>query len=102
MTDWGSVPGWLEAVGTVGSFAFIGYGLLREIRLRREDEERRRLDDERAAAERRDAEADMARLVTLGFAAVDATHVELHILNDSPGPIRRLTYTLSVTRNGVV
>jgi hypothetical protein len=45
-------------------------GLVRERRLRHEDDERRRIADERAAAERRDAEADHVCLVSNGHAVI--------------------------------
>ncbi|MEV4536240.1 hypothetical protein AB0J82_20845 [Asanoa sp. NPDC049518] len=75
--DWGSLPDWLAGIaGTI-----VAGGLFWEVR-------QRRLADARADAERRDAEASHARLVS--------THVEttlddrciLRVVNDGPGPIQ--------------
>jgi hypothetical protein len=91
MVQFGTVPDWLAAVGTVGSLGLLAVGLLREIRLRRED-------DERAAAERRDAEADLARLITVDFGWRDG-NITFVIRNDSPSPIRHLRIALCVQRD---
>lgn len=83
--DWGSVPDWVAAVGGAISLFVVVIGLLYEIR-------RRRLDDERAAAERRDAEARQARLVTFDWSPTETDHdVQVSIRNDGDGPIRHVT-----------
>lgn len=85
--QWGTVPDWLAAIGTVGSFGLVGWGLLREVRLRR-------VEDSRAAAERRDAEAGSARLVTalahgvrLNAGRTAIVAIMFSIRNGSTGPI---------------
>ncbi|MEU6992701.1 hypothetical protein ABZ953_18855 [Streptomyces sp. NPDC046465] len=79
---YGTVPDWVAAVGTVAATLLLAVGLLREIR-------RRRIDDARAATERRAAEANQARLVSVVFRARGSgLRVECVVRNDSPAPVR--------------
>ncbi|MEU7576297.1 hypothetical protein AB0B50_01650 [Streptomyces sp. NPDC041068] len=89
--DFGSVPDWVGAVGTAAATLLLAVGLLREIR-------RRRLDDARAAAERRAAEANQARLVSVLFRVRGSgRRVECVVRNDSSEPIRDAVPWLSWT-----
>jgi hypothetical protein len=62
--SWGSVPDWVAAIGSVLAFVGFGVALLREVRLRRIDDERTAEDRRQLEAERRDTEANQARQVT--------------------------------------
>ena len=85
---WGTLPAWLGAVGTIGSFVVIGIGLLYEVHQRR--------------VERRDDQAAEARLVFLDVQAdIDPNHtnVLLSLRNYGTVPVRDLAIRiLSVSR----
>jgi hypothetical protein len=66
--DWGSVPDWGAAVGTLLAFGIVFVGLRRERRRRRQDEARWEGDRRRLEDERRDLEATQARLVSADIA----------------------------------
>jgi hypothetical protein len=94
--DWGTVPAWVGAIGSLLVAAVIGGGLLYEIRLRR-------VADVRAAAERYDAMAAQARLVSVGGGIAKGRGGRISIRNDGDGPIRNLSYVvLARTPDGQV
>lgn len=78
--DWGSVPDWLSALGALFNLIFLGVALLREIRLRRAEEERR-------DRERRDLEARHARRVSVAVRDSSGLRLDLEVANDGDGPI---------------
>lgn len=78
--NWGSLPDWLAAIGTVGSLGVVAIGLTREVKRRRED-------DRAAAAERRHATARQARLVTAVARAWSPQQVHVTVRNESQAPI---------------
>jgi hypothetical protein len=96
--DWGNVPAWVSGIGSVGALAFLVRGQLRGDRLNREQRERE--DAQRALedADRIDAAARPARLVTFAYALVrdDGASGDLcdklviDVTNDSDGPISDL------------
>ncbi|MFF1376230.1 hypothetical protein [Streptomyces sp. NPDC058308] len=80
--DYGSVADWVAAVGTAAATLLLAVGLLREIR-------QRRLDDASAATERRAAEANQARLVSVAFRVRGSgLRVKCVVRNDSAAPVR--------------
>lgn len=87
--DWGTVPAWVGALGSLLVSAVIGGGLLREIH-------QRRLEDSRAAAERYDRLAAHARLVSVGGGIAKGRGGRISIRNDGDGPIRNVSYVLLV------
>ena len=90
MTDWGSVPDWFAAVGTVGGTLVVGGALWYEIR-------RRRLDDERWHGDQRSAEAAHGRLVSVTFMTTGGhDHFKIRVDNDGPGPIKQIKLALLV------
>lgn len=88
--DWGTVPAWVGAVGSLLVAFVIGGGLLNEMRQRREA-------DERAAAERFDAAAAPARLVSVGGGIAKTRGGKVSVRNDGDAPIRNISYAV-VTR----
>jgi hypothetical protein len=94
--DWGTVPAWVGAIGSLLVAGVIGGGLLYEIRLRR-------VSDARSAAERYDAMAAHARLVSVGGGIAKGRGGRISIRNDADGPIRNLSYVvLARTADGEV
>lgn len=87
--DWGTVPAWVGAAGSVLVAFVIGGGLLYEIKLRR-------MADERAAAERYDATAALARLVSVGGGIAKTKGGKVSVRNDGDAPIRNLAYAVVV------
>lgn len=87
--DWGTVPAWVGAIGSLLLAVIFGGGLLHEIH-------QRRLADARAAAERFDRMAAQARLVSVGGGIAKGRGGRISIRNDGDGPIRNLSYTLVV------
>lgn len=85
--DWGTVPAWAGALGSLLVAMVIGGGLLYEIRLRR-------VADAQTAAQRYDAMAAHARLVSVGGGIAKGRGGRISIRNDGDGPIRNLSYTL--------
>ncbi|WP_433530006.1 hypothetical protein ACQPYA_27980 [Micromonospora sp. CA-263727] len=71
--DWGTVPDWFGAVGSVGSVLFVYVGLRREIRARRADEQR--------------ARASHARLVSAVVEKRGSSIVRVVISNESDAPV---------------
>ncbi|QSB14528.1 hypothetical protein JQS43_24120 [Natronosporangium hydrolyticum] len=90
--DWGTVPAWVGAVGSLLVAFVIGGGLLNEMRQRREA-------DERAAAERFDRAAAPARLVSVGGGIAKTRGGKVSVRNDGDAPIRNIAYAV-VTRGG--
>jgi len=90
VVDWGSVPAWIGAVGSLLVAAVIGGGLLHELRMRREA-------DARAEAERYDAAARPARLVSVGGGIAKSRGGKVSVRNDGDAPIRALAYTVVTT-----
>lgn len=90
--NWGSVPEWFGAIGTILGTLIVGGGLWYEIR-------QRRLADRQAEEERRDALAAPARLVTLDI-RTDHGRYLIKVRNDGAAPIRKLTYTAMWTLDG--
>lgn len=88
--DWGTVPAWVGAVGSVLVAFVIGGGLLSEIR-------QRRIADERAAAERFNAAAAPARLVSVGGGIAKTRGGKVSVRNDGDAPIRNVAYTVVTT-----
>ncbi|MEU1585674.1 hypothetical protein [Micromonospora sp. NPDC005710] len=73
VVDWGSVPDWFGAVGSIASVLFVYLGLRREIRARRNDDLRVR--------------ATQARLVS-AVAEIRGTSVlRLTVANESDAPV---------------
>ncbi|WP_406072955.1 hypothetical protein [Micromonospora sp. NBC_01638] len=73
MVDWGSVPDWFGAVGSIASVLFVYLGLRREIRARRTDDMRVR--------------ATQARLVS-AVAEIRGTSVlRVTVANESDAPV---------------
>ena len=94
--DWGTVPAWVGAIGSLLVAIVIGGGLLYETRLRR-------MADARSAAERFDAMAAHARLVSVGGGIAKGRGGRISIRNDGDGPIRNLSYVvLAGTADGEV
>lgn len=87
MVDWGTVPAWVGAIGSLLVAFVIGGGLLSEIRQRRQA-------DERAAAERYDAAAAPARLVSVGGGIAKTRGGKVSIRNDGDAPIRNIAYAV--------
>lgn len=87
--DWGTVPAWVGAVGSLLVAFVIGGGLLYEIKLRR-------VADERAAAERYDVAAALARLVSVGGGIAKTRGGRVSVRNDGDAPIRNLRYAVMV------
>lgn len=85
--DWGTVPGWVGAIGSFLVAFVIGGGLLFEIRLRR-------VADARTAAQQYDQMAAHARLVSVGGGIPKGRGGQISIRNDGDGPIRNLSYCL--------
>ncbi|BEL04125.1 hypothetical protein Q0Z83_023160 [Actinoplanes sichuanensis] len=86
--DWGSVPDWIAGIGSVFATLLAVSGLLYEMH-------KRRLTEARAAAERRAAEANQARLVSVqARVRGDGHRAELILRNDSAAPIRTVTPVL--------
>ncbi|KQU61304.1 hypothetical protein ASG84_01970 [Rhodococcus sp. Leaf278] len=82
MVDWGSVPAWLGAVGTLGAVVVALTPAVRDSRRYAEDADLR-------AAERRDLEAAQARLV---FFELDSFGgVKVTIVNSSDAPIHHVS-----------
>jgi len=82
--NWGSVPDWIAGVGSVMAMLLAISGLLYEMH-------KRRLSDAEAAAERRAAEANQARLVSVEVRVRGEGHrAELGLRNDSAAPIRTM------------
>lgn len=84
------MPAWVGAIGSLLVAFVIGGGLLNEMRLRREA-------DERAAAERLDALAAPARLVAVGGGIAKTRGGKVSVRNDGDAPIRNIEYAV-VTR----
>lgn len=93
VVDWGTVPAWVGAIGSLAVALVIGGGLLQEIRQRREA-------DERAAAERFDALAAPARLVSVGGGIAKTRGGKVSVRNDGDAPIRNLSYAVVVRSQG--
>ncbi|MGH3679550.1 MAG: hypothetical protein ACRDT2_04595 [Natronosporangium sp.] len=87
--DWGTVPAWVGAIGSLFVAFVIGGGLLYEIKLRR-------MADERAAAERYDASAAQARLVSVGGGIAKTRGGKVSVRNDGDAPIRNIAYAVVV------
>lgn len=85
--DWGTVPAWVGALGSVLVATVIGGGLLYEIHMRR-------LADARVEAQWYDRMAAHARLVSVGGGIAKGRGGRISIRNDGDGPIRNLSYTL--------
>jgi hypothetical protein len=83
------VPAWVGAVGSLLVATVIGGGLLYEIHMRR-------VADAKADAQRFDAMAAAARLVSVGGGIAKGRGGRISIRNDGDGPIRNLSYTLLV------
>ena len=88
--DFGSVPDWVEAIGTSGALGFLAYQVIRE---RRRDRQMQ----EREAAARRDDEARQARLVSVAikfhYGLLDDDYgwrIIATVINDSAEPIRNV------------
>jgi hypothetical protein len=80
--NWGSVPDWIAGIGSVIATLLAVTGLLYEMK-------RRRLSEAEATAERRAAEANQARLVSVeAQVRGDGHRAELTLRNDSAAPIR--------------
>lgn len=95
--NWGSVPDWFAAIGTIVSVLLIGAGLLREIRRRRLDDEQTAAERREIEAERRDAEAAQARLVTSSLGANPrGRFAEISVDNASDAPILGVTPTIVI------
>lgn len=105
--DFGSVPDWVEALGTSGALGFLAVQLVRERKRDRETQER-------AAATKRDDEAKQARLISIkvswkfghecGSTEVDRPDAriwlgQIHVMNDSTQPIRRVFPYMKHRRN---
>jgi hypothetical protein len=88
--DWGTVPAWVGAVGSLLVALVIGGGLLNEMKQRREA-------DERAVAERLDRAAAPARMVSVGGGIAKTRGGKVSVRNDGDAPIRNLSYAV-VTR----
>ncbi|MBX5331557.1 hypothetical protein HQO90_11200 [Rhodococcus fascians] len=82
MVDWGSVPAWLGAVGTIGA---VVVALTLAVR----DSRRYAVKADIRAAERRDLEAAQARLVLFELSAFGG--VKVTIVNRSNAPIHRVS-----------
>jgi hypothetical protein len=80
VVNWGSVPDWIAAIGTVLAFAGFSIALIWEIR-------KRRYDDEQLAADRREAEAQQARLVFWTLLGGLSHETRVNVRNASDGPI---------------
>jgi hypothetical protein len=87
--DWGTVPAWVGAVGSLLVAFVIGGGLLYEIKLRR-------VADERASAERYDVAASLARLVSVGGGIAKTKGGKVSVRNDGDAPIRNIAYAVVV------
>jgi hypothetical protein len=85
--DWGTVPAWVGAIGSLLVATVIGGGLLYELHMRR-------VADARAEAQRYDQLASHARLVSVGGGIAKGRGGRISIRNDGDGPIRNLSYTL--------
>ena len=85
---WGSVPDWIAAVGSVIAMLLAVSGLLYEMH-------KRRLTEAETVAERRAAEGNQARLVSVEVRVRgDGHRAELTLRNDSPAPIRTVALVL--------
>jgi hypothetical protein len=78
--NWGSVPDWIAAIGSVLAFAGFAIAFIWEVR-------KRRLDDEQVASDRRDAVKRHARLVYTNLNGGSDTQTRLIIHNQGTGPI---------------
>ncbi len=85
--DWGTLPAWVGALGSLLVATVIGGGLLYEIHMRR-------LADARVEAQWYDRMAAHARLVSVGGGIAKGRGGRFSIRNDGDGPIRNLSYTL--------
>lgn len=81
MIDWGSVPAWLGAVGTISAVAVA-------LTLAVRDSRRYAADEVVRAAERRDLEAAQARLIFFELSAFGG--VKVTIVNRSDAPIHHV------------
>ena len=83
--DWGSVPDWIAAIGSVIATLLAITGLLYEMH-------KRRLAEAEATAERRAAEANQARLISVEVRVRgDGHRTDLTMRNDSDAPIRTIS-----------
>jgi hypothetical protein len=83
--DWGSVPDWIAGIGSVIATLLAVTGLLYEMR-------KRRIAEAETTAERRAAEANQARLVSVQVRVRgNGQRSEITIRNDSEAPIRTLS-----------
>lgn len=73
VVDWGSVPDWFGAVGSIASVLFVYLGLRREIRARRSDDLRIR--------------ASQARLVSAVVEIRGTSVLRLTVANESDAPV---------------
>ncbi|MET8323413.1 hypothetical protein [Micromonospora sp. NPDC005189] len=73
LVDWGSVPDWFGAVGSIASVLFVYLGLRREIRARRSDDLRVR--------------ATQARLVSAVAEIRGASVLRVTVANESDAPV---------------
>jgi hypothetical protein len=80
LLDWGNIPDWVQAVGSLLAFGGFAVGFLHEIR-------RRRVDDELAAVDRLDAQRQQARLVFFESIQVTERLMTGVIHNASDAPI---------------
>jgi hypothetical protein len=87
VVDWGTVPAWVGAIGSLLVAFVIGGGLLNEMRQRRQV-------DERAAAQRYDEAAAPARLVSVGGGIAKTRGGKVSVRNDGDAPIRNLSYAV--------
>ncbi|MEU6074507.1 hypothetical protein [Micromonospora sp. NPDC047074] len=79
LVDWGTVPDWFGAVGSIASVLFVYLGLRREIRSRRSDELR--------------ARATQARLVSAVAEVRGSSVVRIVVSNESDAPVLDLAAT---------
>lgn len=77
VADWGSVPDWFGAIGSIGSVLFVYLGLRREIRARRVDEMRVR--------------ATQARLVSAVTEIRGNAVLRVTVTNESDAPVLDVT-----------
>jgi hypothetical protein len=92
--DWGSVPEWIASIGSVIATLLAVTGLLYEMH-------KRRVAQAEAAAERRAAEANQARLVSVGVQVRgDGHRADLALRNDSGAPIRAVSPVLYWAESG--
>lgn len=92
--DSGSTADWVAGIGSILGTTVIGFGLLWEVHQRRKA-------DAALAAEKRDAQAADARLVSAIW-RIDSTGALVTVRNDAVGPIKGIQFSLRLPgANGV-